>query len=128
MNTCREVATQIADQLNGLGEQIAFKRADLPALLAKQQECKEAIQASTQINKIEARRGEAVDLLKRRSFGKAQMALSECLKMLADIELEESELAAVQTDIAETKKVHIFLLTGSCLRILCRTNAASTSF
>ena len=105
MSTCRDVASQVADQLNGLGEQIAFKRADLPTLLARQQECKEAIQANSQINRIEARRREAVELLRRRSFVKAQMALSECLRMVAEMDFEESEITAIQSDIADTKKV-----------------------
>jgi prefoldin subunit 5 len=107
MDQSHKNTKQLEEQLNGLGEQIAFKRADLPSLLDKQRECKEAIESRFQVDRIEAHRKEAVDYLKRRAFTKAQMALSECLKMLADIDLEEAETSTLQSDIAETKKVRV---------------------
>lgn len=107
MNTCKDVSVRLSEQLSGLGEQIAFKRADLPLLLEKQQECKEAIQSSKQQDKIEAKRREAEEHLRKRSFVKTQIALSECLKMLADVDFGEVEMASLQASISDTKKVHI---------------------
>lgn len=112
MTTCQQLAAQVSDQLDGLGEQIAFKRADLPALLARQQECKEAIAATSQIHAIQSRHQEAQQWLKRRSFVKAQMALSECLKMLAELDVDDSEAASIQAEISETKKVCHFFICG----------------
>jgi hypothetical protein len=110
MNKCGEESAQLESGLSGLGEQIAFKRADLASLLVKQEEFRQNIKASELAGKVEARRKEAEGLLKRRSFVKAQLALSGCLKMLADIDNDKVDIATLQEQIAETKKVREYLI------------------
>lgn len=105
MKACGEMCRKLEEELRGLGEQIAFKRADLPALLGQQEKLRHKLHSIDRTKRAEARRKEAMDLLCKRSFIKAQMALSDCLKLVAEIDSEEVDLSELQESISETKKV-----------------------
>jgi hypothetical protein len=134
MNRCGGETKKLESDLNGLGEQIAFKRADLASLLASQDEFKQSIRASELAGRVEAGRKEAVELIKRRLFIKAQIELSGCLKMLADIDNDKVDIATLQENIAETKKVRhtcvrvLFIIFTRCSPTPFQTSVAGTSF
>ena len=110
MNKCRDESEAVKGDLDGLGHQLVFKRADLPGLLAKQRAFNLKKEQDELVTRLKTKKRSVEDHLKQRSFVAAQIELFDCINSLQDCVAKQegeglSELKSIKADLLQIKKV-----------------------